>query len=393
MAFLLKDHENTLADQIAIASIPAPPFKEQARAEHFRTQLSALGLATVGIDAEGNVCGMRLGHGNGPLALVEAHLDTVVPAGTPTIPVKRDGKLHGPGIADDARGLAALLSVVRALKVKEFRTGGNILFCGTVGEEGLGDLRGMKALFKARPDIAGSVSIDGTGADRITYLATGSVRFEVTYRAPGGHSFAAFGAPSANHAAGRAIAKIAELRTPHSPKTTFTVGTVNGGTAVNTIAAEATMLIDMRSNSHEELVELVRRVQPLLHQAAAEENARWKSDQIRLEVKPVGNRPAGSQPPDIPIVQAAWMAVKMIGQKPHLGEASSTNANLPISLGVPAITIGGGGADGRNHSLDEWFDPKEAHLGPQAIFATVLGLVGMEGVTQPLLSKTGETKH
>jgi tripeptide aminopeptidase len=385
LAFLQKDHENTTADQKAIAAIPAPPFKEQARAEDFRRRLAALNLINVGIDGEGSVCGMRPGRAKGPPLLVEAHLDTVFPEGTNTGPVERNGTLYGPGIMDDARGLAALLSVVRALNATGIRSVRDMLFCGTVGEEGLGNLRGMKALFRDRPAIVGSVSIDGTTANRITYLATGSQRYEIAYTGPGGHSFDAFGTPSAIHAMGRAIAKIADLRTPLSPKTTFTVGVVTGGTSVNTIAAAATMFIEMRSNSQAELARLVARILQIVQQAADEENARWGSNTIQATITLRGDRPPGSQPAAAAIVQAAWMATIAIGQQPHLLESSSTNANLPISLGVPAITIGGGGRGGREHSQAEWFNPKDAYLGPQMIFATVLGLAGVDGVSQPIL--------
>jgi tripeptide aminopeptidase len=392
LAFLERDQADTVADQQTIAAIPAPPFKEKARGQYIMNRLADLGLSSVSMDAEGNACGARPGHGGGPRVLLEAHLDTVFPEGTDVVPRAREGKLYAPGIADNSRGLAALLSVLRALNATRMRTIGDIVFCGTVGEEGLGDLRGMKAFFKRNRDVAASVSVDGTNANGITYLATGSRRYEVSYIGPGGHSFGAFGTPSAIHAMGRAIAKIAELQTVRSPRTTFTVGTVSGGTSVNAIAANATMLIDLRSNDQKELERLVARLLPILHQAADEENARWKSDWIQVAVKVVGDRPAGSQPAEASIVQAAWLATKAIGRQPQLAEASSTNANLPISLGIPAITIGGGGADGRNHSLDEWFDPKDAYLGPQKIFATVLGLVGVEGGTQSILPASGAVK-
>jgi acetylornithine deacetylase/succinyl-diaminopimelate desuccinylase-like protein len=386
VGFLRQDHEATLADQKAIVVIPAPPFKERVRGEYYQKRLTELGLSNVAMDSEGNVCGARAGRGGGPLLLLEAHLDTVFPEGTNVAPVERDGRLYAPGIADNARGLAALLSVVRAFNATKIRTVGDVLVCGTVGEEGLGDLRGMKTLFRARRNIAGSVSFDGTSPSRITHLATGSKRYEVTYTGPGGHSFGAFGTPSAIHAMGRAIARIGNLETPKSPKTTFTVGTVSGGTSVNSIAANATMLIDMRSNSAEELSRLVDRVLPIVQQAADEENRRWGSTAIQVNTKLVGDRPAGSQSADAAIVQAAWMATRVIGLQPQLTDASSTNANLPISVGVPAVTIGSGGNEGRNHSPDEWFDPKDAYLGPQRAFLTVVGLLGIDGVTPPLLS-------
>ncbi|MDK2855464.1 MAG: hypothetical protein PWQ86_677 [Bacillota bacterium] len=385
--FLKADQERTVAEQREICAIPAPPFKEQMRAQDYLKRLAALGLRDVQMDAEGNVFGLRPGTGVGPKLLVAAHLDTVFPEGTETTVKEKDGRLYAPGIADDARGLAALLSVLRAFNATGIKTVGDIIFCGNVGEEGLGDLRGVKALFRDHKDIDGFISIDGSGSENITYLATGSHRYEITYQGPGGHSFGAFGLPSAIHALGRAIAKIADLQTPREPKTTFTVGTVSGGTSVNSIAAEAKMQVDMRSNSEEELLKLEAKFLEIVKQAAAEENARWGSDKMTVDIKLVGDRPAGTQPASATIVQAAWAATEAVGQSPKLGEPSSTDANLPISLGIPAITIGGGGRAGGGHSPGEWYDPTDAYFGPQRIFLTILGLVGMEGVSEPLLVK------
>jgi acetylornithine deacetylase/succinyl-diaminopimelate desuccinylase-like protein len=385
--FIKGDHHNTIAEQKQICEIPAPPFNEQVRAADFQKRLAALGLKDVQMDKEGNVFGLRPGTGNGPKLLVAAHLDTVFAAGTDVKVKEKDGKLHAPGIADDARGLAALLSVVRAFNTTGIRTAGDILFCGNVGEEGLGDLRGVKALFRDHKDIDGFISIDGTDVGKITYLATGSHRYEVIYTGPGGHSFNAFGRPSAIHAMGRAIAAIADLTTPAEPKTTFTVGVVSGGTSVNSIAAEARLLMDMRSNRNKELLEIEAKFFDVLKKAAAEENARWKSDKITVHTKLVGNRPAGVQPSDSGIVQAAWASAEALGQKPSLGSGSSTDSNLPISLGIPAVTLGGGGKEDNNHSPSEWFDPTDAYLGPQRIFLAILGLAGVEGTITPLLSK------
>lgn len=386
LAAIKQDHAATLADQKTIVAIPAPPFKEKARGEYYLKRLQALGLKNVKMDAEGNVYGVRPGSGKGPVILVEAHLDTVFPEGTHTVAVEKDGKLYAPGIADDSRGLAAVLSVIRAMNSAGVKTVGDIIFCGSVGEEGLGDLRGMKAFFREHPDISASVNVDGTNVSRITYQATGSHRYEVTFKGPGGHSFGAFGLPSAIHAMGRAIAKIGDVETPLQPKTTYTVGVVSGGTSVNSIAAEAKLLLDMRSNSQEELLKVEAQILPLIQAGVDEENARWKSDKpVVADIRLVGDRPAGSQSRDHVIVQSAWLATLVIGQKPALTGASSTNANLPISIGVPAVTIGGGGTDGRNHSPDEWYDPAEAWLGPQKILVMAIGLAGLEGVTVPLV--------
>ena len=220
-------------------------------------------------------------------------------------------------------------------------------------------------------------------------MATGSRRYEITYRGPGGHSWNAFGLPSAIHALGRAIAKIGDVQTPSQPKTTFTVGTITGGTSVNSIAADASMLLDLRSASEAELKKLETEVLALLQVAADEENARWGSSAICVEIKLVGDRPAGQQSPDLPIVQAAWAASEAVAVPPEFGPASSTDANLPMSLGIPAIRLCGGGAEGNNHSLDEWYDPANAYRGPQKVFLTLLGLVGVAGVSEPLLAKRG----
>lgn len=386
LAFLKEDETAAIADQIAITEVPSPPFQESVRAKYYHRRLQEVGLQDVMTDQEGNAFGVYKGTGAGPRLFVSAHLDTVFPEGTDTSVKKKAGRLYAPGIADDARGLAAILSVIRGLKAAGIKPVGDILFGGTVGEEGLGDLRGVKAFFRDNKAIDGFITVDGTRASLITYLATGSLRYEITFKGPGGHSFNAFGLPSATHALGRAIAKIADLAPPSQPKTTFTVGTVAGGTSVNSIAAEASMLVDVRSTNQKELEKLAKTITKLAEQAAQEENRRWNSDVISVEIKTVGDRPAGQQQPDATIVQAAWSSTLTIGERPELSPASSTDANLPINLGIPALRLGGGGAEGQNHSLDEWYDPSQSYLGPQKIFLTILGLVGVDGLTQPLLT-------
>ncbi len=387
LAFLKADDANTLADQKAIVVIPAPPFKEQGRAADYVKRLAALGFKDARIDKEGNVIAVRPGTGNGPKLVVSARLDTVFPEGTDLTSKEKDGRLYAPGIGDDARGLAELLSLVRAFNATGIKTVGDIYFVGTVGEEGLGDLRGVKALFRDHKDIDGFISIDGPIPARITYLAVGSYRYRVTFRGPGGHSFQAFGLPSAIHAMGRAIAKIGDLQTPKAPKTTFTVGTVRGGTSVNAIAGDAAMEVDMRSVENPPLLELRAAIMKAIGEAVAEENARWGSDKIGVDIKLVGDRPAGVQPPDAPIMQAAVLATRAVGLEPVLEEAASTDSNLPISLGIPASTIGRGGKGGGQHALGEWFDPTNAYIGPRRHFLMVLGLVGIDGVSTPILPR------
>jgi acetylornithine deacetylase/succinyl-diaminopimelate desuccinylase-like protein len=385
--FIKADEAKTLAEQKEIVAIAAPPFKEQVRAQDYVKRLSALGFKNAYIDKEGNVIAVRAGTGGGPKLVVSAHLDTVFPEGTDLTIKEKDGKLYAPGIGDDTRALAELLSMVRALNATNIKTVGDIWFVGTVGEEGLGDLRGARALFRDHKDIDGFISIDGARPERITYIAVGSHRYRVTFSGPGGHSFSAFGRPSAIHAMGRAIAKIGDLKTPQEPKTTFTVGTISGGTSVNAIAGDAVMELDMRSVGMQALLDIESAALKAIREAAAEENARWGSDKISVDIKLVGDRPAGSQPPGAPIIQAAMLAVRAIGLKPVLEEAASTDSNVAISIGIPAMTIGRGGVNGDNHSINEWFDPKDAYLGPQKNLLTVLALVGVDGVSKPVLAK------
>ena len=388
LEFIKADHDHTLNEQKDICAISAPTFQEQKRAEDYLKRFTDLGLEDTRIDAIGNVLGFVSGSGNGPKLVVAAHLDTVFPEGTDTKVIEKDGIFHAPGIADDTRGLVEVLGIIRALKKSNVQPLGDIVFCGNVGEEGLGDLIGTKQLFSDHQDIDGFISIDGTGVGSITYLATGSHRYQVTFSCSGGHSYGNFGLPSAIHAAGRAISRIADLRPPKEPKTTFTVGTIKGGTSVNAIAAKAEMLIDIRSNGEEELLKLEAEILASIKAAADEEKAHWNSDQVTFDIKLLGDRPAGSQSPEEPLVQAAYAAGKLLEINSQLSSPGSTDANIPISLGIPAIAIGRGGVSGEIHTKNEWFDPKDAFLGPQKAFLTILSLVGVNGVSTPLLKKS-----
>lgn len=385
------DEQLTMADQIALTEIEAPPFHEQVRAEYFAEQLRKLGLTNVRIDKEGNVIGIRRGVGSGPRLVLGAHLDTVFPAGTDVKVRKEGNKYYAPGISDDARGLAVVLEVLRTLQDFDIQTEGDLIFVGSVGEEGNGDLRGGKYLFSAKEEhIDGFISVDSAYVARLLHGSTGSRRFRVTYEGPGGHSWSAFGTPSAVHALGRAIAKIADLQTPADPKTTFTVGTIVGGTTVNSIAAKATMEIDTRSINNAELNKIVDKVLPLLTQACEEENKRWNADEenrVKVIINPIGHRPAGDQGDSSPVLLAARGAMDSVGIRLMAYDCASTDQNVPLSLGIPATTLGGGGAEGHNHSVTEWYDSTDSYLGPQLAFMTVLSLVGLKGETQPLLPK------
>ena len=346
-----------LEQQVALCEVPAPPFAEKARAEVYRKAFQALGLANVRIDAVGNVIGERPGTATGPHLVYSAHLDTVFPAGTPVKVTRTGTRLRGPGITDDCRGLAVLLGVVRALRDARVATPGRITFVGTVGEEGLGDLRGVKHLFgpQGLAGIDRFVSIDGAGLE-ITNGGVGSKRYRVTFKGPGGHSYGAFGLPNPLHAMGRAIAAIGALEVPTTPKTTFNVGRVGGGTSVNSIPFEGWMEVDLRSEEAASLAELDARVRKAIDAAVTAENARWRhSAKVSAEVRLVGDRPAGRTPDTSDIVRAAGSVLSALRQRVVL-DTSSTDANVAMARGVPAITIGGGGTGEGAHSLDESFD-------------------------------------
>lgn len=381
------DHERSITDLKMLTEIEAPPFKEQKRAEAFLARLKALGLSNAAIDAEGNVVGVRKGTGQGPKLVISAHLDTVFPAGTDVKVKERDGRLYAPGISDNTRGLAVLLSWLKVLNDHRIGTVGDLVFVGNVGEEELGNLRGMKHLFAEHLDIDGMVALEPAPDGTVLVLGTGSHRHEVTFKGPGGHSYAAFGqVPSAIHGMGRAIAKISEIRTPATPKTTFTVGTVGGGTSVNTIAPDARMAVDIRSDAMEPLLATEKQVLAAVDAAVAEENQRWGVNTLSASTKLIGDRPGGRTPVDAVMVEAAVRSNTAFGHKTVLSGAS-TDANVPMSLGIPAIVIGGGGKTGGFHALSEWIDMTDAWKGAQNSLVTVLGLVGVQGVSAPLLEK------
>ncbi len=362
-----------LDEQIRICEVPAPPFAEQARGALYRQAFESLGLGNVRVDAVGNVIGERAGSGEAPHVVISAHLDTVFPADT-DVSVRREGtRLLGPGVADDCRGLAVLLGVVRALDDAKVVTPGRITFVGTVGEEGLGDLRGVKHLFgpQGLDRIDRFVSIDGAGLE-VTNGGVGSKRYRVTFTGPGGHSYGAFGLPNPAHALGRAIAAVGDLQVPRSPKTTFNVGRVGGGTSVNSIPFEAWMEIDLRSEDASALLELDGRVRKTIDASVAAENARWRhTRRVTVEVALVGDRPAGRTADTSAIVRTASSVLRALALPVAL-DTSSTDANVPMARGVPAITIGGGGTGRAAHSLEESFDARGGVDGlRQAILLTI----------------------
>jgi tripeptide aminopeptidase len=379
--YIRANHETHLDKQVQIAEIPAPTFHEGERAKFMQGEFRRVGLQNIEIDKQGNVLGWRPGKSQKALVLA-AHLDISFAVGVNTKVRKEGARWHGPGLADDSRGLVALLAIAEALNHAKIQTNKTLLFVANVGEEGLGDLNGVRYLFKESPHRArldSFISIDGTSPGRIVTGGTSVKRYRITFKGPGGHSYGNFGRPSTIHAAGRAVDRFASLEVPRVPRTTYNVGKIEGGTAINAIAETCTMEIDMRSESPGELDKLELKMLEAVRLGVEEENNFRKAtgkDAITVENKLVGMRPGGETPAEQPLVKAAEWAATTTGHITSLS-FSSTDANLPISLGIPAITMGGGGRSDNAHSLDEWFEPANAWKGPQTVLLTLLAFDAM----------------
>lgn len=370
------------AEQIRICSIPAPPFGEAARAAHLLDSFRQDGLSDVRIDQEGNCLALRRGRSLRPLLVIAAHLDTVFPPGTDYSVRKTGTRLLAPGISDDGCGLAALIALSRALQFSRLETEGSVLFVGTVGEEGEGNLRGVRHLLTRGSwanQVDAFVSVDGAGAARITNAALGSRRYRVRLAGRGGHSWGDFGIENPVHALGRAIARLVAYPAPRNPRTTFNVGRIEGGTGVNVIPHEANMYVDLRSASGDELRRLDAFFRRAVREAVDEENANHQRNEPLLiaELQLIGDRPSGETMANSPLVETAIAATKAIGGVPRLDQAS-TDSNIPISLGIPAITLGGGGTSGNSHTLEEWYDPHDRDLGLKRALLVILGMVGLK---------------
>jgi acetylornithine deacetylase/succinyl-diaminopimelate desuccinylase-like protein len=350
------DYDRIVRDIITLTEIAAPPFKEQARAAAYLEMLRAVGLQDVEMDEAGNVMGLRKGTGEGPLLVVAAHLDTVFPEGTP-VKVRREGyRLYAPGVGDDTCSLPVLLAFVRALDAAGIRTKGDILFVGDVGEEGPGNLRGMRQLFtkgKYKGRIAQFISVE-PGRDGITTGGVGSLRYKIRFIGPGGHSYGAFGLVNPAYAMANAMVAFARMPVPAKPKTTFNVGLVEGGTSVNSIPFETAITVDMRSEGAEALAKSDAYLKALLPGAVGAENAARSTanGKISYKLELIGDRPVGHTPEDATLVKIAVAALRQGGGKADF-ESGSTDSNLAMSLGIPAITIGSGFASDRSHALDE----------------------------------------
>ncbi|HSY84197.1 MAG TPA: M20/M25/M40 family metallo-hydrolase [Gemmatimonadaceae bacterium] len=364
--------------QVAVSEIAAPTGEEQRRAAWIARRFTALGLSDIRSDAAGNVIGRRRGVRALPAVAVCAHLDTVFPRGT-AVRVRQDGELLlGPGIGDNGRGLAAMLALAEEIDGVRLKMDRPIDFVATTGEEGTGDLRGAKAFFRSREDVASAIALDGAGDERIVHRGLGSRRYRIVYRGPGGHSWAAFGVVNPVHAAGTAIAKLASIIVPREPRTTLSVGRVGGGIAVNAIADEAWLEVDLRSTTVRMLDRYEREVRLAVRAAEIEENARRAtgSPPLSCAVELIGDRPCGDVPADHPLVLSAVDATRLIGREPELSTAS-TDANVPISLGVPAIAIGAGGRGGDAHTPSEWFDNTSGTIGLARALTIVVAAAGL----------------
>jgi tripeptide aminopeptidase len=384
-----RGQETQIADwQLEMARIPAPPFGEAARAEWLKKRFREVGLTDIHIDDVGNVFGVRNGSGPAFVSL-SAHIDTVFPAGTPLNIRQQGTRLYGPGVSDNGAGVAALLAVAAAMQAAKISLQTPIVFIGNVGEEGEGDLRGMRHIFahpRWKDAIRYSLVLDGAGADTIVAEALGSRRFEVIVRGPGGHSWSDFGAPNPILVLARAIRAFTQTPVPVSPKTTFNVGVIRGGTSVNSIPESASMRVDIRSTSMTEMERLEASLRRELELASEEETVaserrnlspRRSSASLSYEIVAIGNRPAGELAPD------AYMLKVIRAVDAHLGNAAqiqraSTDANIPLSLAREAIAIGGGGTGGGAHTLQEWFDCNGRELSLKRILLTVLALAGIK---------------
>jgi tripeptide aminopeptidase len=382
-----KEHGRIVEDGIRLTEIPAPPFKEEVRAKAVEKMFKEAGLADVKIDEEGNVLGLRKGaRSDGKFVVVSAHLDTVFPAGT-DVKVKRQGtKLYAPGVGDDTMSLSVLAGFVRAMNAANLKTRDDILFVATVGEEGPGDLRGVRHLFtkgQYKDKIKTFFSVESGGVNLITNGGVGSKRYRVTFKGPGGHSFGAFGLVNPMFALGQAASEFSRIQVPATPKTTYSIGLIGGGTSVNSIPLGGWMEVDMRSESLVELKRVEDRMLKIVQDAADGENfARSnKEGKITVEAKLIGDRPAGNTDQKSDLVQIAKTAIEAGGYKVGY-QWSSTDSNLPMSLGIPALTIGRMAPEkgGRSHSLDEWIDVEKEPM-VKAIatsLSIVLAVTGLE---------------
>lgn len=380
--YIIDIEEKTIKNHIELTEIEAPPFKEERRAKEFAERLKLAGIENVWIDSIGNVIGFLKGSVGNKNIAVDAHIDTVFPEGTDVkVRVKND-TLFAPGIGDDTRGLAMILTLAETIKKNNIEPINNIIFIGTVGEEGLGDLRGVRYLFKNKtPKIDSWIAIDGGSIGRVNNQALGSYRYEVIFDGPGGHSWGAFGLVNPHHALGSGIKNFinkADVYTSSGPKTSYNVGVINGGTSVNSIPFKSSMLIDVRSIEPNRLDDMEEILYNSMQEALKEQNEMKRSGpDLTLTINKIGNRPSGIVEESVPLIQKTIAATQYMGVEPRL-TIGSTDSNIPISLGVPAVTIGRGGDGGGAHSLDEWWINKEGYKSIQLALLILLSESGID---------------
>lgn len=367
---------------IELTEIAAPPFKEQKRAERFAEKIREIGLDSVWIDGEGNVLGLLKGLVGNKTVALDAHLDTVFPEGTDVTTRIINDTIYAPGIGDDTRGLSMVLTVLKTIKDKDIKTRDNILIVGTVGEEGLGDLRGVKYLFKNNvPKIDSWIAIDGGDIGRVNIKGLGSYRYRVTFNGPGGHSWGAFGLANPHHAMGSAIDNFIDAANEYTlegPKTSYNIGVVNGGTSVNSIPFESIMEIDIRSIDPARLDVMEGLLNQAVSDALKKQNSiKREGASLTVNIDKIGNRPSGSLEPNLPLIQRAMAATAYFNETPSL-TIGSTDSNIPISLGIPSVTIGRGGIGGNAHALNEWWYNKEGHKSIQLALLLLLSEAGYE---------------
>ena len=371
---------------IELTEIPAPPFMEEARGRRFAELLAEAGADSVWTDEEGNVIALRQGRRGERRIGFGGHLDTVFPEGT-DVSVRQVGDtLFAPGVGDDTRGLVLVLTVLRTMEEAGIETDDDVLFVGTVGEEGLGDLRGMKHIFRDWADPPDSwIAVDGGRVARVVSMGLGSVRYRVTVQGPGGHSWGAFGTVNPAHALGRAMShfqNVADTLTRQGPKTSYNVGRIGGGTSINAVPAESWMEVDMRSDSPESLARIEEVFIDAVERALEEENGlRREGPALTVDMDRVGFRPSGAADPSTPLVQRALATAAELGSEGELAR-SSTDSNIPISIGVPGVTIGRGGVGDNGHAPNEYWVNQDAHL---AIQRALLLLVAEAGLAEPVL--------
>ena len=373
----------TMEDLVTLTQVPAPPFMEEERARVYAEWLEAAGADSVWIDQEGNAIGLRRGRTGARTVALGGHLDTVFPEGTDVTVRQLGDTLFAPGIGDDTRGLMVVLTVLRAMEATGIETDDDIWFVGVVGEEGPGDLRGMKYLFRegAHP-IDTWIEVDGGGLDRIVNKGLGSHRYRITFSGPGGHSWGAFGLVNPAHALGRAIRHFqdaADTLTRSGPRTSYNIGQMGGGTSVNSIPFEAWATVDMRSISPEALNRVDAALHEAVERALREENElRRDGPPLEVDLDMIGNRPSAELPDDLPLTRRAMTATTLLGGTPSLARAS-TDSNIPISKGVPAVTIGRGGEGGNGHAPDEWWINRDGHLSIQQALLLLVAEAKMSG--------------